>query len=61
MISSMMLYAMDYVDRYCSPVSGLQLVLLVLSFSNGEINFRIKDPCFLYRYGPIPSMRLWAS
>ena len=44
-----------------SPVSGSQVVLMVLSFCNGENNCSIVYPCSLQRYGPISTMRLWGS
>ena len=58
---SKMLLAIDYEARTGSPVSEYQVVLLIISLSNGENNCRIGSTCSLQRYGSVPNMRLSAS
>ena len=42
-----MLLAIDYEARTGSPVSEYQVVLLIISLSNGENNCRIGSTCSL--------------
>ena len=42
-----MILSMDYEAITGFPVSGSQVVLLIISFSSSEKNFRIESPCSL--------------
>ena len=41
MVSSRILYSMNYIASTGSPATGSQVVLLIISFYNGKKNFSI--------------------